>query len=98
MSKLRLPIYDMSIEEFSNFKSNYLDGEILNEEAIDKIKELFDIGKKTTARIHCDEYHPHSFKCVRYNSPEAGIVERLINERNSYRSILDEIHNKTKIE
>ena len=97
MGKPKLPIHDISEAEFGKFKGQYLDKVILDEEAIKKIGNLFRIGSDAIVEIICDEAHIHPYSCLRYKSPEAGIVERLLNEVNHYRRKLKNIHKESDI-
>lgn len=100
MEKPKLPIHEISTDDFSKFSRRYLNTSkslSLSKEAIEEIKKLFSLGEKGIASFNCNEYHAHSFECFYYKSPEAGIVERLINERNYYRKIIRDINKKTEL-
>ncbi len=91
-------IEKLTKEKFnSGFKSKYLDGDVLSEESIAEIKKLFAIGDNETASLCCCEYHAHEFRCIFYNSPVSGVVERLILEIGHYQDILNKISRASKI-
>lgn len=56
---------------------NFLNNRILTEENLNEIKKIFVNNK---CRINCDDYHAHSYKCIEFDSNEAGVICRLINE------------------
>ena len=96
MGKPKLKIHEMSIENFNNsFKKKNLDNIILTKENLSEIEKQFGLDDRSenskTGKISCDEYHSHSYKCIHYNSPEAGIVDRLINEIKRYKERIDNI-------
>jgi hypothetical protein len=83
-----------------DFKRKHLDGEILKEEDLEAIIKLFGLDDRKvgnpTGTISCDEYHAHSFACHYYYSPEAGVIDRLINEIRNYQSTLQKINSLTQ--
>jgi hypothetical protein len=83
----KLPIEDMTESEFQKFKELCLDHP-LTPSVLAQIKMLFRIGQRGTARIRCDEAHSHEYKCIHYNKPISGIVERLLNELDKYKAII----------
>jgi hypothetical protein len=91
--KPKLPIDEMTIQEFAILKGELLEEKVLSEETLGKIKDLFNIGSPNTGSINCDEYHPHSYKCINYKHPTTGVVDRLIQEIDTYREKLDELKN-----
>jgi hypothetical protein len=101
MDKPVLPVYAMTREEFNNeFKRKHLDKTVLSGEDFNAIKEIFGLSDRgansPVGRISCDEYHGHGYKCVWYNSPEAGIVDRLLNEIKMYKGRLEDVYKVAK--
>ena len=96
MTKPKLPIEDITEEEFKDFKDKYLDSNKLSPDAIKKIEKLFAVGRPDTGGIFCDEMHCHSYSCVIYRSPQTGIVERLVQEIDGYKSLIKDIKEKLK--
>lgn len=91
----KLPIEIMTTKEFGTFKRDYLDGARLGKEAIIEIRKLFNINTKKGNGIfhmYCDEFHPHTYKCLWYYKPISGVVERLIDEIEKYKSKVKEIN------
>lgn len=96
MGKPKLKIHEMSIEDFNNsFKKKNLDNIILTKENLSEIEKQFGLDDRSEnskiGKISCNEYHSHNYKCLHYNSPEAGIVDRLINEIKRYKERIDNI-------
>jgi len=94
--KPKLPIHEISESDFNGgFKRKHLDGKFLKEEDLEAILKIFGLDNRKvdnpTGTINCNEYHLHPFKCNYYYSPEAGIVDRLLNEISNYQSKLKEI-------
>lgn len=83
--KPTLPVDAITIEEFERLKGECLDNEVLSEETLKKIEELFGIGDPKTGRIACDDYHGHAYRCVYFYSPVTGVVNRLLDEIGHYK-------------
>lgn len=98
MSKPKLPVHEISKQDFDKFQSRYLDFGKLEDEALNEIRNLFGITKNKSSvyTLYCDEAHAHAYRCLSWDSPEAGIVERLINEVNNYKRVLEEINDLSK--
>ena len=94
----KLPIHKMTEGEFSVFKEKYLGGDFLDQKGIDEIIKLYKIGDLSTGSTCCDEMHRHGYSCIHFKSPEAGIVWRLMVEISNYKSIIESIHKKSKLE
>jgi len=84
-------------DEFLELKKKYLNKSgLLDEQAIKEIRRLF--GGDTNGMVSCDDAHAHFYRCDVYDNPEAGIVERLLIERDHYRDILKDINKQTKLD
>ena len=88
---MKLPIENITREEFNDFRSKYLNGGKLSEEALKEIGKLFSSGDPSVGRVHCDESHAHGYECVQYTNFTTGIVDRLINEIRDYQARFKEI-------
>lgn len=102
MDKPILPIHEMNKDEFNNnFKRQHLDSSVLTETDLEEIKKVFGLSDRSAnspvGHLCCDEYHRHGYSCINYNSPEAGIVDRLIDEIIHYQIVLGEIRRMTHI-
>lgn len=86
-----LPIDEMSDEDFDKFKKDCLDDYVLDNDTLKAISALFGVGKPETGSICCNDYHQHSYRCVYFNHPVTGIVDRLLWEINNYRNKLEKI-------
>lgn len=88
-----LPIDGIDVRMFNEeVKEKYLDKEgLLSDGALDKIRELFSVGRPSTGRVCCDEYHAHSYRCIFFYNPATAVVDRLIYEVIAYKARLDEI-------
>lgn len=91
MVKPYLPIQDMSEGDFNTtFKKTHLDKDILLKKDLDAVEEIFGLGDKSAnsvvGMLCCAEYHGHNYGCNYYYSPEAGIVDRLLDEIKIYQS------------
>jgi hypothetical protein len=100
MPKPVLPIHEVDIPKFNNdFKVKHLDSKVLSESDLKAIEQVFGLSDRSAnspvGRICCDEAHGHSYSCHYYNSPEAGIVDRLIDEIRSYEARLKQISDLT---
>ncbi|MFA5173759.1 MAG: hypothetical protein WC438_01100 [Candidatus Pacearchaeota archaeon] len=90
----KLPIERMSEREFDErFKQKHLDSNFLDNETLDKIRDLFGLSgeEHPSFRVCCDDYHAHGYKCLLFYNPAAGVVERLINEIRIYQNNLEEL-------
>lgn len=73
------------------------------QESINKIKEqillhnvlteldLQTLYKKFQGKVHCDEYHQHSYKCIHYTTVENAVIVRLLDEIQSQRKVMRRI-------
>ncbi len=84
------------IKDFnSDFKEKYLDGKILSDEALDKIYEIFGARKQgEDYSMFCDEYHAHSYSCVRFKNPQKAVVDRLVQELRRYKEKIKDLKEK----
>ncbi|MEK6918096.1 MAG: hypothetical protein AABW51_04060 [Nanoarchaeota archaeon] len=94
MAKPSLPITRMDPDTFnSRFKTKHLDGEVLNDEDLKAVGSAFGLSgtpevDSRIGYIPCDEAHAHGYKCINYNRPESGVVDRLLREIRNYQSKL----------
>ena len=91
MGKPKLPIDDMDNESFREFKKEYLDKEVLDDESLGEIEKALLVGDPSTGTVACAEYHGHDYKCVVYDHPATGIVHRLVIEIKRYQERLSKI-------
>lgn len=82
----KLAIDGITDKEFSTLKSEHLDQRVLSDEALTQIRDLFGVGTPATGYINCDEFHAHSYKCVSFANPVTGVVDRLLQEIDRYKS------------
>lgn len=81
----KLPIDEMTDEEFSKFKEKYLDSDYLSRNALKEINKLFAVGDSSTGRISCDDEHGHGYRCVDFYHPAVGVIHRLVKEIGEYK-------------
>lgn len=74
-----------------------------NQEKIDQLKEeilghkvlseldLQTLYKKYKGKVHCDQYHEHSYKCILHETSESAVIERLIEEIRTQRKAMRRI-------
>lgn len=92
MEKTKIKIEEMSVDEFNNsFKGKYLDKEILTDEDLTEIRKQFGPHDMDTMIFPCNEFHSHNYSCVYYHNPEAGVVDRLLNEINRYKVKIEKV-------
>ncbi|MEK6926427.1 MAG: hypothetical protein AABW50_04075 [Nanoarchaeota archaeon] len=97
MGKVKLPIHDISKRDFNNdgFKKRYLDKRVLEQEDLNAIEGVFGLSDRSpnsnVGSLCCSEYHQHDYPCNWYNSPEAGIVDRLLLEIRRYQTICSKV-------
>ena len=95
----RLPIENMTEQNFAEFKRKHLDGEFLSEEALTEMRNLFGFPhnlESGVAYINCDEAEEHTYKCLHIRNPTAGIVERLYLEVRKYQYMIEQIRKLTE--
>ncbi len=100
VTKLSLPIDNLNDQAFDiEIKRKHLDDVVLSDDAIGRIKDLFLVGTPHpgTARVDCDDYHPHTYKCVYFYNPATAVVDRLIQEIETYKSKLARIKAITRL-
>ena len=89
----KLPIEDMTEQQFVQFKKKCLDKDKLTPEDIDEIFILFGGDRPDMGYLDCKdpnkEVHPHSYPCRHYYNPAKGIVDRLITEIARLQKLLD---------
>lgn len=101
MDRPKTPLEEMGDSEFENFKRQYLDYshcefEPLTEEALKQIRDVSGVGKSSMGHISCDEAHGHGYECIYFHNPITGLVDRLLDEIENYRSVLRIIAEKIK--
>ncbi|MCR4327521.1 MAG: hypothetical protein NUV46_02990 [Nanoarchaeota archaeon] len=103
MKKIKLKIEEMSVDEFNNkFKGKHLDKEVLTEEDLAEIKQQFSGSDPNLTyyekycRVSCDTLHRHTYNCLYFPNPETGVVERLINEIERYKTKINSTIEKLK--
>jgi len=100
MLKSKLPIKGMSWDDFEKFRGEHFNKSgVLSIEAIKRIDNLFGINRGGgEGGISCDEQHTHNYRCYAYSNPIAGVVDRLLIEREHYRQLLKKISHKAELD
>jgi len=94
----KIPLDEMSQEEFAEFREDYLNPRKLSLEALDEIRKLFGGTSDftgITGRVCCDEAHLHSYACLEFYDSRTAVVTRLLDEIERYQAKLADIHKKS---
>ncbi len=90
-----LPIDRLTNGEFGILKM-MLEEKVLSEITLENVSKLYAIGDPSTGSP-CNEFHPHSFRCVDYYHPTVAVVHRLLNEIDRYRAIIATVNELNKV-
>jgi len=95
-NEYKLPIDLIDEDFFKRFKAECLDTPHLDRDALEKISEMFGVGKEETGRIACDEMHTHNYSCRSFTDFRTAVVYRLVREVRVLRNTLSIIENLAK--
>jgi len=75
-----LPIDFLDKEAFELLKRKCLDQEVLSEDTLNMIKDLYDIPGRVTLKCTEPPPHVHDYACLEFDHPGIAVVFRLILE------------------
>lgn len=96
MTKKDLTLEGMSEEDFSKFRTQYLDQLTLSKESLLAIRIALELTPQHSPKfsVDCDEMHAHPYSCLSFSDRNSALYERLLNEIERYQRRLQEMGEK----
>jgi hypothetical protein len=95
-----IPLDDLTNEQFRRFREEVLNGEMLSEASLRRIRVLFgieDVHGMHLVSTKCGEEHSHGYACGNYPTASAVVVGRLVEEICKYHRIVRDVGTVSRI-